>query len=135
MTAALADTDLPLLKILSDPEHAIHLKKLRQRIAFRWSNASIISAFQQWANTVSAEKQRTAAMAAGERAAAAGSWTSGFLLGPHRAGSYSNKVAAQMVKALTKRREPSLTVLSEVDHGFNLAQTLSGQGDGSGRLD
>ena len=81
------------------------------------------------------KKQRTAAMAAGERAAAAGSWTSGFLLGPHRAGSYSNKVAAQMVKALTKRREPSLTVLSEVDHGFNLAQTLSGQGDGSGRLD
>jgi hypothetical protein len=78
MTAALADTDLPLLKILSDPEHAIHLKKLRQRLAFRWSNASIISAFQQWAHTVSAEKQRTAAMAAGERAAAAGSWTSGW---------------------------------------------------------
>jgi hypothetical protein len=48
MSEALADTD---------PEHAIHLKKLRQRIAFRWSNASIISAFQQWANTVSAEKR------------------------------------------------------------------------------
>ena len=135
MTAALADTDLPLLKILSDPEHAIHLKKLRQRLAFRWSNASIVSAFQQWAHTVSAEKQRTAAMAAGERAAATGSWKSGFLLGPLRAGSYSNKVAAQMVKALTKRTEPSLTALSEVDHGFNLARTLSREGGGSGRLD
>jgi hypothetical protein len=135
MTAALADTDLPLRKILSDPGHAIHLKKLRQRLAFRWSNASIISAFQQWAHTVSAEKQRIAAMAAGERAAATGSWKSGFLLGPLRAGSYSNKVAAQMVKALTKKTEPSLTALSEVDHGFNLARTLSRAGGGIGRLD
>eukprot|EP00277_Geminigera_cryophila_P041002 CAMPEP_0173094236 /NCGR_PEP_ID=MMETSP1102-20130122/30745_1 /TAXON_ID=49646 /ORGANISM="Geminigera sp., Strain Caron Lab Isolate" /LENGTH=74 /DNA_ID=CAMNT_0013982963 /DNA_START=327 /DNA_END=548 /DNA_ORIENTATION=+ len=74
MTAALADRELALHKILGDPERAVYLKTLRQRVSFQWTHAISISALKQWAQTIASEKLRLAAKSEAESAASKGSW-------------------------------------------------------------